>query len=99
VTSGLPYLASATFASLVGAAGFVLAVQAWLKFHGSPFGRLLSILPVFMAVLALYHPVLVVAPAYTELALLTETGGFALLVVFAAYAIVLHRRMAAGVRN
>lgn len=92
-----PYQVAVTFASLVGAAGFVLALQAWLKFRGSPFGRLLSILPVFMLVLAVYHPLLVIYPEYTEMALLVETGGFALLVVFVALAIRLHRRMSAGV--
>ncbi|MFB6269452.1 MAG: hypothetical protein ABEH83_05875 [Halobacterium sp.] len=99
MTAHPPYQLSALFASLVGAAGFVLAVQAWLRFRGSPFGRLLSVLPAFMAVLALYHPFLIVYPELTSVALLVETGGFALLVVFATYAIVLHRRMSAGVTD
>lgn len=97
MTQHPPYQATVTFASLVGAAGFVLALQAWLKFRGSPFGRLLSILPLFMLVLALYHPVLVLFPEFVALALLAEAGGFGLLVVFVAYAIHLHRRMSAGV--
>ena len=91
-----PYQVSVLFASLVGSAGFVLGVQAWLKFRGSPFGRVLSVLPVFMLIIALYHPILIVFPEYLELALLMETAGFALLVVFVALALRLHRRMSYG---
>lgn len=88
-----PYQLSAIFASLVGAAGVVLALQAWTKFRGTPFGAVLGVLPVFMLILAVYHPILVVFPQYTELALLMESVGFLLLVVFVALMIRLHRRM------
>lgn len=96
MTSHPPYQVSVTFASLVGAAGFVLAVQAWSKFRGTPFGRVLSALPAFMLVIALYHPILLVFPEYLELALAVESLGFALLVLFAVLAIRLHRRMTPG---
>lgn len=96
MTQHPPYQLSVLFASLVGAAGIVVGVQAWLKFRGSPFGRLLAILPVFMLVIALYHPILIVFPEYLEFALLMETAGFALLVVFVARAIRMHRRMSGG---
>ncbi|WP_232703472.1 hypothetical protein [Halobacterium wangiae] len=91
-----PYQVSVLVASLVGAAGFVLGLQAWLKFRGSPFGSVLAVLPLLMAVLALYHPLLLVFPAYTEVALLMESAGFALLVVFVGLALRMHRRMSYG---
>ncbi len=89
----LSYQVAVIAASLVGAAGFVLAVLAWQKFRGTPFGRVLVILPVFMLIIALYHPVLILFPAYAELALIVEAVGFLLLVVFVALMIRLHRRM------
>lgn len=90
------YQVSVLAASLVGAAGFVLGLQAWLRFRGTPFGRVLAVLPLLLAALALYHPVLLVFPEYAEVALLMETGGFALLVVFAGLALRMHRRMSPG---
>lgn len=87
------YQAGVIFASLVGAAGFPLAVLAWRRFRGTPFGRILAVLPVFMFVVAFYHPVLLVYPSLLEFALLVETAGFALLVLFAVQAIRVHRRM------
>lgn len=93
MTQHPPYQLSVLFASLAGAAGFVLGVQAWLKFRGSPFGRVLAILPVFMAIIALYHPLLIVFPEYVEVALLMESAGFGLLVVFVALTLRMHRRM------
>lgn len=93
MTQHPPYQLSVLFVSLVGAAGFVLALQAWTKFRGTPFGRVLSILPVFMFVLAVYHPILVVFPDYLEVALLIESAGFASLVVFVVLMLRLHHRM------
>lgn len=93
MTSHPPYQLSVVFASLVGAAGFVLATQAYVKFRGTPFGRVLATLPPIMAIIALYHPILIVFPQYAATALLIESGGFALLVVFAALAVRTHRRM------
>lgn len=81
------------FASLVGTAGFVLALQAWTKFRGTPFGRVLGLLPVFMVTLAVYHPILVLFPGYTEIALLLEAAGFALLLMFVGLSLRVHRRM------
>ena len=96
VTQHPPYQLSVLAASLVGAAGFVLGLQAWLKFRGSPFGRVLAVLPVLMAVLALYHPILLVFPEHIEVALLIETAGFALLVLFVGLTLQMHRRMSHG---
>lgn len=90
------YHVSVIFASLVGAAGFVLGLQAWTIFRGSPFGRVLAILPVFMLIIALYHPILLLLPGYAEIALLIETLGFALLVVFVGLMLRLHHQMSPG---
>lgn len=87
---------SVLFASLVGAAGFVLAVQAWARFRGTPFGDVLRVLPVFMLIIAAYHPLLVVFPGHLEVTLLAESVGFALLVVFAVLMLRLHWRMSRG---
>lgn len=93
------YQVGVIFASLVGAAGFPLAVLAWYRFRGTPFGRTLAVLPVFMLIVALYHPILLLYPDRLESALLVETAGFALLVVFAGLAIRVHHRMRGGVRS
>lgn len=87
------------FASLVGAAGFVLGLLAWTKFRGSSFGRILAIIPLFILILAVYHPILILFPAYTEIALLMETLGFSLLVVFVGLMIRIHRRMSSASRG
>jgi len=57
----------------------------------------LAVLPVLMAVLALYHPILLVFPEHIEVALLIETAGFALLVLFVGLTLQMHRRMSHGV--
>lgn len=93
MTQHLPYQLSVMVASLVGAAGIVLAVQAWWQFRGSPFGRVLAVLPVFMLIIAVYHPVLLVFPEHVDVALLIESFGFALLLVFVGQALRVHRRM------
>lgn len=85
---------SLIFATLVGAAGFVLAILAWLKFRGSPFGRILAILPAFMAIVAIYHPIMLLFPEYTEYALIAEGFGFVLVVIFVLLMVNLHRNMA-----
>lgn len=90
------YQVGVLFASLAGAAGFPLAVLAWRRFRGTPFGRLLAVLPPFMLIVALYHPVLLLYPSYLSSALLVETAGFGLLVVFAVQSIRVHRRMSQG---
>lgn len=90
------YQVGVIFASLTGAMGFPLAVLAWRRFRGTPFGRTLAVLPPFMLVVALYHPILLLYPDRLESALLIETVGFGLLVVFAALAIRIHRRMSPG---
>jgi hypothetical protein len=83
-------------AGLVGAAGFVLGLLAWTKFRGSPFGRVLGLIPIFMLIIAVYHPILILFPEYTEVALLMESLGFALLVVFVGLMIRIHRRMSSA---
>ncbi len=96
MTGHLLYQITVMFASLVGAAGFVLGILTWTKFRGSPFGRVLGIIPIFMLIIAVYHPILILLPAYTEIALLMESLGFALLVVFIALMIRIHRRMSSA---
>lgn len=93
MTGHVLYQITVMFASMVGAAGFVLGLLAWTKFRGSPFGRVLGIIPIFMLILAVYHPLLILVPEYTEIALLMESLGFALLVVFVGLMIRIHRRM------
>lgn len=93
------YQIGVIFASLAGAAGFPLAVLAWRRFHGTPFGRTLAVLPLFMLIVALYHPILLLYPDLLASALLIESGGFALLLVFAVLAIRVHRRMSPGARQ
>lgn len=92
------YQLGVMFASLTGAAGLPLSVLAWRKFRGTPFGRVLAILPVFMLVVAVYHPIMLVYPEHLTVALLVESAGFGLLVVFAAAMIRVHRRMSPGGR-
>lgn len=92
-----PYQLSVIFASMVGTAGLVLSLQAWMKFRGTPFGRVIRVLPVVMAIISLYHPILLVFPAYVETALLIESAGFALLLVFAGLTLRFHRQMSQGV--
>lgn len=95
----LVYQLTVIFASMVGSAGFVLGLLAWTKFRGSPFGRVLSIIPVFMFIIAVYHPILIAFSEYTEIALLMESLGFALLVVFVGLMIRVHRRMSSASRG
>lgn len=90
------YQLSVAFASLTGAAGFPLALLAWRKFRGTPFGNVMAVLPVFTLVVTVYHPMLLVFPDHLTTALLVEAGGFALLVVFAAAMVRVHRRMSRG---
>lgn len=96
MTQHPPFQLSVMFASLVGAGGFVLAVQAWNRFRGTPFGNALRVLPVFMLIIAVYHPLLVVFPEHLEVALLAESAAFASLVVFAVLMLRIHWRMGRG---
>lgn len=93
MTGQASYHLSVMLASLAGAAGFVLAMQAWTKFRGSPFGRALSIIPVFMGIVAIYHPILLLFPDAVDVALLVESLGFWLLVLFVGMMIRLHWQM------
>lgn len=84
---------SLVFATVTGAAGFVLSLAAWRLFRGSPFGRSLAVLPAFMLLLAVYHPILLLFPGQLEVGMALESAAFALLVVFAALTIRQHRRL------
>lgn len=93
MTGHPPYQLSVAFAAVVGAAGFPLAVLAWRRFRGTPFGGALAPIPGFMLLLAVYHPVLLVLPARYQAALVLESLAFALLAVFALQMVRVHRRL------
>lgn len=78
---------------MIGAAGLPLAVLAWRRFRGTPFGDALIPLPWFLLLLAVYHPVLLVLPARFEAALLLESMAFALVAVFSLQMVRVHRRL------
>ncbi len=84
---------SLVFATVAGAAGFTLSLVAWRLFRGSPFGRALGVLPAFMLLITVYHPILLLFPSQAELGLALESTAFALLVAFAALTIRQHRRL------
>lgn len=84
---------SLVFATATGAAGFALSLVAYSQFRGSPFGRSLAVLPAFMLLLAVYHPILLVFPEHLALGLALESTAFALLAVFAGLSIRQHRRL------
>lgn len=93
MTAHAPYELSVVVAALVGAAGLPVAVLAWQRFRGAPFGDALAPIPWFMLLLAVYHPLLLVAPAQLQAALLLESLAFALLVVFSVQMVRVHRRL------
>lgn len=84
---------SLVFASVSGAAGLALSLVAWRLFRGSPFGRALGVLPAFMLLITVYHPILLLFPSWLELGLALESAAFALLVAFTALTIRHHRRL------
>lgn len=87
------YQLSVAFASIVGGAGLPLAILAWRRFRGAPFGGALAPLPWFMLLLAVYHPILLVLPSQYEAALVLESLAFALLAVFSLQMVRVHRRL------
>lgn len=87
------YRLTVTLAATVGAAGFVLALLAWRVFQGTPFGRTLVTLVVFMLGFSLYHVLALVAPGLHDAAEVLETAAFLLIVVFAGMMVRLHRQM------
>lgn len=93
MTGHPPYQLSVAFAAVVGAAGLPLAVLAWRRFRGTPFGNALAPLPWFMLLLAVYHPVLLVLPSRYRAALVLESLAFALLAVFSLQMVRVHRRL------
>jgi uncharacterized protein (DUF58 family) len=99
ISSGTLTDLSLVFATVTGAAGFALSLVAWRLFRGSPFGRALGILPVFMLLVTVYHPVLLLFPSRVELELALESVAFVLLVVFAALSIRQHRRLSRRPRS
>lgn len=84
-----------TLAVMTGAAGFTLAVLAWRRFRGAPFGRALAVLPVFMLSFTVYHAMLLALPGMMQ-AVYIEISAFLLLVVFAVEMLRLHYRMSRG---
>lgn len=88
-----PYQLTVIAAAIVGAAGFPLAVLAWRRFRGAPFGGALAALPWFMLLLAVYHPILLLLPSRYGEALLLESLAFALLAVFSLQMVRVHRRL------
>lgn len=84
---------SIVLAVVAGTVGAVLAVQAWRRFRGAPFGRSLAILPAFMGLFTLFHAVLVVTPDAPMAIEVIESVAFVLLVAFMALTVRLHFRM------
>ena len=84
---------SIVLAVVAGTVGSVLAVQAWRRFRGAPFGRALAVLPAFMVLFTLFHAVLIVAPDAPGTVEAIESVAFVLLVVFMALMVRLHFRM------
>lgn len=93
MTGHPPYQLSVAFASVVGGAGLPLAILAWRRFRGAPFGGALAPLPWFMLLLVVYHPILIVIPAQYEAALVIESLAFGLLAVFSLQMVRVHRRL------
>lgn len=81
---------STLFAVCTGTAGFVLAVLAWKRYRGAPFGRGLAVLVPFMAAFTTYHALLLAVPELPLLVLGIESLAFALVVVFAGVMVRLH---------
>lgn len=84
---------SIVLAVVAGTAGTVLAVQAWRRFRGAPFGRALALLPPFMVLFTLFHAVLIVAPDAPATVEVIESAAFVLLVAFMVSMVRLHFRM------
>jgi hypothetical protein len=84
---------SIVLAVVAGTAGTVLAVQAWRRFRGAPFGRALALLSPFMVLFTLFHAVLIVAPDAPATVEVIESAAFVLLVAFMVSMVRLHFRM------
>lgn len=93
MTGHPPYEVSVALAAVVGGAGLPVAVLAWRRFRGAPFGDALAPLPWFMLLLAVYHPILLVLPSRYEAALVLESVAFALLALFSLQMVRVHRRL------
>lgn len=83
---------SLVYASLMGMAGFVLALLAWEIFRGSPFGVMMAGLAAIMFVLATFHGLLLVLDRLALPAL--ESAAFTALLVWTAGMIYLHQKLA-----
>lgn len=84
---------SITLAVITGTAGSVLALQAWQRFRGAPFGRALALLPAFMILFTAFHAVLLVDPTAPATVEAIESAAFVLLVAFMVLVVRLHLRM------
>lgn len=84
---------SIVLAVVAGTAGTVLAVQAWRRFRGAPFGRALALLPAFMVLFTLFHAILIVVPDAPGAVEVVESAAFVLLVAFMVLMVRLHYRM------
>lgn len=93
MTGHAPYAVSVAIAAVIGGAGFPMAVLAWRRFRGAPFGDALAPLPWFMLLLAVYHPILLALPAGYGAALVLESLAFALLALFSLQMVRVHRRL------
>lgn len=92
MVESLLFRVTTILAVATGSAGLALSVLAWHRFRGSPFGRVLTILPVFMLSFTVYHAMLLAFPSAGE-AVYVEISAFFLLVIFAAEMVRLHNRM------
>lgn len=82
---------------VAGTVACTLGVLAWRPFRGTPFGRLLAIIPVVYALFVGFHTVIVVAGAGHSgspwTVAILETLAFGGLAVFTVYAVRLHGKM------
>lgn len=81
------------FALVAGTAAFVLSSLTYRVFAGSPFGRMIAVLPVSFALFVLYHALLLIPGGSRFVAELVETASFVGLLAFALGMLRLHRRM------
>jgi len=93
MTMGVATALSMVFVSVASALGLGLSLVAWTIFRGSPFGRTIGVLSVFMLLLTVYHPLLLLFPSASEMGLAMESVAFSLLVVFAGLTVRQHRRL------
>lgn len=85
------YRFSILFATVTGTGSVVLSLLAWERFRGSPFGRVMFLLPIGMAAFTAFHALLFFYPKAVILPL--ETIAFTGILVFVGLMLRLHHQM------